>query len=103
MGRTNEAINETDRVLAASPENLLAQLARLELLAESHWWREVATVSPQALQISPDHPRVIRLYGTALNLTGFRCWAPRASRSVAAQSPTTSIISAKTNFVVLVA
>jgi len=70
MGRTNEAINETDRVLAASPENLLAQLTRLELLAESHWWREVATVSPQALQISPDHPRVIRLYGTALNLTG---------------------------------
>jgi tetratricopeptide (TPR) repeat protein len=65
-----KAVDETDRVLSVSPGNLLAQLTRLEVLSELHRWQEIAAVSPQALQIAPGHPRIIRLYGTALNYTG---------------------------------
>jgi tetratricopeptide (TPR) repeat protein len=67
-GNTAKAIEETDRVFSSSPDNLLAQLTRLEILADLHRWDEVVKASPQVFQIAPKDPRAVILYVTGLNI-----------------------------------
>jgi tetratricopeptide (TPR) repeat protein len=66
--KANEAEAAIAHALSLRPDNPLAQLIRLELLADSHTWQPIPELSEELLAVLPNNPRVITLVGRAFNV-----------------------------------
>lgn len=68
--RSTEAVKEIVQALQLQPENSIAQLSRLDILAQLGHWAVIVGLSDELLLVFPDNTKVIRWIGCAYNYLG---------------------------------